>query len=128
MTVLDLSKHLMYDFHYNTIKPIYGEKAKLLFTDTDSLCYEIQTENVYEDFKLINDKFDWSNFRDHPDFGKYYDSTNKKVPGKFKFEEVSIIKEFVGLAPKDYSYLMGDGNETLKNKGITKICNNEGWI
>jgi hypothetical protein len=120
MSVLDLSKHLMYDFHYNTIQPMYEERSKLLFTDTDSLCYEIQTENIYEDFKLIRDKFDWSNFRDNPIFVKYYDSTNKKVPGKFKFEEISIMKEFVGLSPKDYSYLMDDGNETLKNKGIKK--------
>ena len=77
-------------------------------------------KNVYEDFKLINDKFDWSNFKDHPDFEKYYDKTNKKVPGKFKFEEVSIIKEFVGSAPKDYSYMMDNGNETLKNKCVKK--------
>ena len=48
-TILDLSKTLMYKFHYEYVKPMYGEKARLLFTDTDSLCYEIKTEDFYED-------------------------------------------------------------------------------
>ena len=47
-TVLDLSKWMMYDFHYNFIKKKFN--AELLFTDTDSLTYEIKSENVYEEF------------------------------------------------------------------------------
>ena len=48
-TILDVSKTLMYDFHYNYIKKEYGQCAKLFITDTDSLCYNISTENIYED-------------------------------------------------------------------------------
>ena len=54
MSILDLSKMLMYDFHYNYIKKKYGNRARLLFTDTDSLTYEIEAEDVYKDFR--NDK------------------------------------------------------------------------
>ena len=95
MCILDLSKTLMYDFHYNYIKEKYGDKAKLLFTDTDSLTYEIEAEDVYQDFWNDKDRFDNS---DYPESSPYFDKTNKKVIGKFKDEAAGIpITEFVGL-------------------------------
>ena len=95
MCILDLSKTLMYDFHYNYIKDKYQEKARLLFTDTDSLTYEIEAEDVYNDFQHDKDRFDNS---DYPKESPYFDSTNKKVIGKFKDEAAGVpICEFVGL-------------------------------
>ena len=79
MCILDLSKALMYDFHYNYIKNRYGDSAKLLF---DSLTYEIEAD-VYQDFWNDKDKF---NNSDYPENSPYYDKTNKKVIGKFKDE------------------------------------------
>ena len=63
MSILDLSKTLMYDFHYKYIKKKFGSKANLLFTDTDSLCYEIEKEDFFEDISAdAQEKFDTSNF------------------------------------------------------------------
>ena len=118
MCVLDLSKTLMYDFHYNYIKDKYGDKAKLLFTDTDSLMYEIQTDDVYKDLFSDKEKFDNS---DYPEDSPFYFGDNKKVIGKFKDEAAGVpITEFVGLKSKMYSYIKdnGDGNKTAK--GVKK--------
>ena len=83
MCILDLSKTLVYDFHYNYIKKRYNNKAKLLFTDTDSLCYEIETQDIYEELWQDRNLFHNS---DYPKDSKFFDSTNKKVMGKFKDE------------------------------------------
>ena len=78
MSILDLSKTLMYDFHHNYIKKKYGSGATQLFTDTDSLTYEIETEDVYKDFWNDKDMFDNS---DYPENSPYYCNANKKVIG-----------------------------------------------
>ena len=121
MSILDLSKTLMYDFHYNYIKPKYGENAKLLFTDTDSLAYEIQTEDFYRDISSdVKSKFDTSNYpKDHP--SGILTGVNKKVIGMFKDEASGKqIAEFVGLRAKLYSYRVEDSYEEKKCKGVKK--------
>ena len=117
--ILDLSKTLMYDFHYNYIKHKYGNKAKLLFTDTDSLTYEIETNNAYKDFFKDKSKFDNS---DYPENSPYFNKTNKKVLGKFKDEASGVpIIEFVGLRSKMYSYMKDNDKDVKTAKGIKKI-------
>ena len=97
--VLDLCKWSMYDFHYNFIKKNFD--AELLFTDTDSLTYEIKSENVYEEFYKWKDLFDFSNYSKD---SKIFDDTNKKVIGKMKDEYGGVfVDEFIGLKSKMYS-------------------------
>ena len=62
MCILELSKVLLYEFHYDYIKNKYDNKSKLLFTDTDSLMYDIKTEDVYEDFISNKEKFYFNNY------------------------------------------------------------------
>ena len=119
--ILDLSKTIMYDFHYNYIKPMYKDKAKLLFTDTDSLMYEIETEDFYKDISGdVKNRFDTSDYPDNHPSG-IPTGINKKVLGMFKDEAMGkSIKEFVGLRAKLYSYKMDKGEESKKCKGIKK--------
>ena len=121
MCILDLSKIIMFDFHYNYIKPKYGNKAKLLFTDTDSFLYEIQTEDFYKDISGdIQERFDTSEYPEKHLSG-IPTGINKKVLGMFKDEaKGKNIKEFVGLRSKLYSYKMEEGKENKKCKGIKK--------
>ena len=121
MSILGLSKSLMYDFHYNYIKTKYGDKTKLLFTDTDSLAYEIKTKYFYKDVNPdIEKRFDTSDYQtNHPSGIKT--GLNSKVLGVFKDEAGGKqIVEFVGLRAKLYSYKMINGSEDKKGKGVTK--------
>ena len=100
MCILELSKVLMYEFHYDYIKNKYDNKSKLLFPDTDSLTYEIKTEDVYEDFSSDKEMFDFSNYVTK---SKYCDNSNKLVISEMKDETGGIaIEEFFGLKPKMY--------------------------
>ena len=119
--ILDISKTLMFDFHYNYIRKKYEDKAELLFTDTDSLMYLIQTEDFYKDInKDIKKKFDTSDYpENHPSGIKT--GVNKKVIGKFKDEAAAKqITHFVGLRSKLYTYKIEKEGEKRKAKGVKK--------
>ena len=104
----------MYDFHYNFIKK--NVNAELLLTDTDSLTYEIKSENVYEEFYKWKDLFDFSNYSKD---SKFFDDTNKKVIGKKKNEYGGVITdEFVGLKSKMYSIKKINSSESSTAKGV----------
>ncbi len=124
--VLELSKLHMFRFHYDHIKKLYGQKAQLLFTDTDSLMYEIQTEDVYEDMWKHRNLYDLTSL---PVSSGFHDATNNNVIGKFSVKTgFDPVLELVALRPKMYSYLTvksaANGNgpavtvEKLRAKGI----------
>ena len=120
MSILDISKTLMYEYWYDYMKPKYGDNVKLCYADTDSFIIDIKTEDFYED--VANDvekRFDTSNYEvDIP----LPTGENKKVIGLMKDElEEEIMTEFVALRPKTYAYLMDDGGGDKKAKG-TKKC------
>ena len=94
LTVLETTKLAMYAFHYDFMKKNFND-FKLLFTDTDSLCYEICNENTYEKLYEHKEYFDLSNCSKN---SKYFCNDNKKVLDKMKDEYGGyVIKEFVGL-------------------------------
>jgi hypothetical protein len=116
MCILDLSKLHMYNFHYNIIRERYGSKARLLFTDTDSLMYSIETLDVYRDMSEQLHLYDTSDYpTDHP----LHSKTNAKKVGVFKDElNGRAAVEFCGLRSKMYSILLPDGKHKNTAKGI----------
>ena len=119
LCVLELSKLIMYKFHYDYILPQFP-KTKLLFTDTDSFCYHIKTkQDVYEVIKGNSTWFDFSNYpANHTNFDN---KINHLKPGVFKDETGSIpIQEFVGLRSKMYSVHTNEGNGKRTAKGILR--------
>ena len=120
LSILEISKILMYEFWYDYMKPKYDNNVKLCYVDTDSFIMNIKTNDFYEDIANdVKNRFDTSNYevnRPLP-MGK-----NKKVIGLMKDElGGKIITDFITLRPKTYSYLTGDGKEDKKAKG-TKKC------
>ena len=121
MSMLDISKTLMYKFWYDYIKPKYGDGAKLCYTDTNSFIIHIMIEDFFEyisdDVKIW---FDTSNY-DENDKRPLPIGMNEKVIGLFKDElGGKIMKEFVVLRAKTYAYIMDDDSEKKKAKGTKK--------
>ena len=113
LSVLDLSKHLMYDWYHNKPKKKYGENCTLLYTDTDSLLVDIKTNDIYKDMLESKDEYDSS---DCPKDHLLFDETNKKVIGKIKDECAGT--PIAGLCPKLYSILRSDEQLIKKAKGV----------
>ena len=121
MSMLDISKTLMYEFWYDYVKPKYKDKAKLCYKDTNSFVINIYTEDFFKDINNEVERwFDTSNY-DCYDKRLLPIGMNKKVIGLFKDElGGKIMKEFCALRAKTYTYLMDDDNEKKKAKGIKK--------
>ena len=121
--ILDLSKTLMYEFHYDYMRPRYGIKVKLCYMDTDSFVYEIETEDFYRDIaKDVEKRFDTSGYSKDENrplpIGK-----NKKVIGLMKDElGGKIMTEFVALRAKMYVYRKIDKKVEDKRCKGTKKC------
>jgi len=119
MSILDLSKVRMYSFYYDVLKARYKDDIILIYTDTDSNFLQTFTEEVFEDWKEINDYMDFSGYdKNHP----CYDATNKKVLGKFKDEmDGKNITNFIALKPKMYCLKVCNDKKAEKiSKGVPK--------
>ncbi|KAF4530493.1 hypothetical protein B566_EDAN018469 [Ephemera danica] len=119
LAVLDLSKVAMYDFYYNKLQPIYGNKVTLLYMDTDSYIIEVKTHDVYDDMIQHREYYDTSNY----DPGhKCFSVVNHKVLGKMKDEtHGQPISHFVGLRAKMYSFKVGT-KEVKRAKGVKRVA------
>ena len=112
--ILDLSKIVMYEFHYHYMKPKYARdnlhsRLTLCYMDTNSLIYDIKTEDFYTDIEDdVPTRFDTSGYCDHP----LPIGMNKKVIGLMKDElGGAIMTEFIALRPKLYSFRKLNGAE-----------------
>ena len=121
VSILDISKTLMYKFWYGYLKPKYNDKVKLCYMDTGSFIIIINTEDFYKD--IANDVerwFDTSNY-DKNDKRPLPVGKNKNVVGLFKDElGGNIMLEFIANGSKTYAYLLNDDSETKKAKGVKR--------
>ena len=126
MSILDISKTLMYEFQYDYVKPKYQDDAKLCYMDTDNFIIHIETEDFYKDIADVEKWFETSN-NNEDDKRSLPISKIKKVIILFKDElRGKIMIEFVRLRGKTWSYLRDDGSEHKKAKGTKKCVINRG--
>ena len=120
LSILEISKTLMYEFWYDYMKPKFDNKFKLCYMDTDTFIMNIKTNDFYKDIVSdVENKFDTSNYEVN---GTLPTGKNEKVIGLMKDElGGKTITEFVTLRPKTYSFLTDDGKEDKKAKE-TKKC------
>ena len=120
--ILDISKTLMYEFWYHYIKLKYGDKARLCYTDTDSLVIYVETEGFYKDIAGDVEKWFDTSAYDKNDNRALPIGKNKKVIGLFKDElGRKVVTEFIALRAKAYAYITEDGSVHKRAKG-TKKC------
>ena len=120
LSVLEISKTIIYDFHYSYMRKRVGNRSKLLYTDTDSLMYEIQGVNMYDIMKEDIYIFDTSDYPEDNHFG--LPRMNKKVIGLIKDEcNGNIMTEFIGLRSKMYSVLIQNEKPIKKSKGVKSL-------
>ena len=120
LSILDISKILMYEFWYNYMKPKYDNTVKLCYMDTNSFIINIKTEDFYKDIASdVENRFDTSNYEVNRPLST---GKNKKVIGLMKDDlGGKIIAEFITLRPKTYWFLTDYGKKDKKAKG-TKKC------
>ncbi|XP_072743627.1 uncharacterized protein [Anoplolepis gracilipes] len=117
MCILDISKTCLYEFHYDYMVPMYREKCKVMYTDTDSLIYHIECDDVYENIKRDVSRFDTSDYAVDNAYG--IPLVNKKEPGLMKDKNNGMImSEFIGLRAKMYALRVDGKKDTKKVKGI----------
>ena len=116
LTILEVSKTVIWEFFYDYLTPTYGDKMKLCYTDTDSFISHIKAKEFYEDINNdVEEWFDTSNYKiDRP---LLITDKNKKVVGKFKDDLGGrIMTRFIGLHAKAYAYLINDFEEKKETK------------
>ena len=120
LSILEISKIIMYEFWYDYMQKKYGDMVKLYYVDTDRLIMNIKTKDVYKDIAQdVEERFDTSNYDVDRPLPK---GKNKKVIGLMKDElGGGIITEFIALRPKTYAYMTDEFIEMKKAKG-TKKC------
>lgn len=124
LSILDISKVLMYDFYYNHMQQQYGDNVEMVYTDTDSFIMEIKTSCFYNDMLNSLDRYDTSDYPEPNTFK--IPRVNKKVPGLFKDELNGIVMtEFVGLRSKMYCVKAAGVEKMKKAKGIKKYALNK---